>query len=339
MEEMNRKITIIVNTCDIYDDLWYPFFTLLKRYWNPEGIRILLNTETKNYSFEGLDIECIHQPPKCRGYGHRILNVLKQVKTPYVIPLMDDFFFRKPVDTAMLEKIIQWMDADESIVYFNQDATKTYMDWEVDRFPEYRRIPNGTNFTLNMQAAVWRTEKLIRYWRPNVNPWEWECFSNCLAYNDTTSKFYCIKDYSLGFCDYGLRKMHNGVAMGGWVKDDVVPFFEKEGIAVDYSRRGFYIPGEGRTNCNMQSEDPKDDNRDFFIRRWLRKYKPLKRFLLCLMNIYDNCKLFFRCWGLRNTVAYLCCVLEGKLGPNPDSLGQYLAFLQEKARAQQKTFN
>ena len=55
MEKYMDKIALLVNSCDKYEDLWAPFFTLLKKYWNPE-YPIVLNTESKDFNFEGLNI-------------------------------------------------------------------------------------------------------------------------------------------------------------------------------------------------------------------------------------------------------------------------------------------
>jgi len=33
----NKKCSLLINTCDNYDDTWIPFFTLLSNYWG--GVR------------------------------------------------------------------------------------------------------------------------------------------------------------------------------------------------------------------------------------------------------------------------------------------------------------
>ena len=48
-----NRVTLLVNSCDAYADLWQPFFTLLKRYFVPLPAEILLNTETKDFAFDG----------------------------------------------------------------------------------------------------------------------------------------------------------------------------------------------------------------------------------------------------------------------------------------------
>ena len=48
---MDNSVTILVSSCDLYEDAWYPFFKLLKIQWPEcEQYRIVLNTETKTYN-------------------------------------------------------------------------------------------------------------------------------------------------------------------------------------------------------------------------------------------------------------------------------------------------
>ncbi|MBQ9880335.1 MAG: hypothetical protein IJM45_07895 [Clostridia bacterium] len=236
---LNDKITILVNSCDSYSDLWIPFFTLLKKHFAATDIRIILNTESEDFSFDGLSIDCVHPEDRNDPYGKRIMNAIKQVRTPYVFPLLDDFFLRRDVDINRLNEIIRWMDNDKSIVYFNALNISTFTDHEVDKYPGFKRLPNGNTYTLNMQAAVWRTEKYLYYWRPDVSPWDWEEFTNLIAARNKRDKFYCVTDTDKSFCCYGFDLKGMGVHRGKWVKDDVVPLFKKEGIDVDFSRRGF----------------------------------------------------------------------------------------------------
>lgn len=234
------RVTLLVNTCDSYSDLWVPFFTLLKRYFTPLHMRILVNTETKQCTFDGLQIDTVN----CSGsYGKRMRTALKQVKTEYVLLLLDDFFLRRPVNQQRLQDIIGWMDKDPDIVYFNSDLTETNVDLELDRYPGYRRLPSGNRFTLNLQAAVWRTEKFLKYWHHDVSPWEWEERCNVLTRKHPNEKFYCLYRDEARFIDYGYHPgQWMGICHGQWVEQDVVPLFEKENIPVDFSKRGFLNP-------------------------------------------------------------------------------------------------
>lgn len=236
---LQDELTILVCSCDMYADLWDPFFTLLRKYWNPLGVRILLNTESLDFSFNGLNIECIHSPNETQ-YGKRMLNVLSKVETKYVLLMLDDFFLRSPVQESKISEIIQWMENDAGIAYFNCDPNVVYADWEVDKYPGFRRIPPGNQYTFSMQAAIWRTDILKRSWLPDVSPWEWESLTNARSYRWRKKKFYCVHDSKAAFLDYGHYRYGDvwGVYRGKWYIDDIKPLFEREKIHIDFSKRG-----------------------------------------------------------------------------------------------------
>jgi len=173
---------------------------------------------------------------------------LAHIKTKYTLLMLDDFFLRSKVEQSKIEEIVRWMDEDKNIVCFNCDPNVCYTDWEVDRYPGFRRLPPGNNYTLSLQAAIWRTKGLKKYWRPNVTPWEWEEFCNVRTIRYPNDKFYCLNNADSAFFDYGHKKFGGiwGVYRGKWVIDDVAPLFEKENIYVDYSVRGMFHSDERR---------------------------------------------------------------------------------------------
>ena len=256
---LSKKLTVLVNSCDSYEDLWVPFFTLFLKYWNCVNVRILLNTESKDFSFDGLDIEVIHYPKENSSYGERMLNCLSSINTPYVLFLLDDFFLRAPVNTEQISRIINWMDKDKSIVSFSCNVNNTYYDWENEKYPGFRRVPWGNPYTLTMQAGIWRINKLKKYWRPKISPWEWEEYCNLLTTFHHNDKFYMSNYKSSRFCEYGYDGAWMGVYHGKWVVEDVEPLFKKEGIAVDYRKRGIYKYEEGLFHMENAIElDEKD---------------------------------------------------------------------------------
>lgn len=238
--ELKDKLTVLVNSCDSYEDLWLPFFTLYRKYWGDKSVRLLLNTESKPFSMDGLQIESVHCSEQ--SYSARMRNALDHVKTDYVLIFLDDFFLRKPVDMGRIAQIIQWMESDHKIVYFNSDCTDVYTEWETDRFPGFKRIPPGSEYTLNLQVAIWRVDRLKSYWKFDVSPWEWEAYTNLRTFREKSKKFYCTTDWSNAICDYGYNPDGMGVYRGKWVIEDVKPLFEKEGIYVDFEKRGTYNP-------------------------------------------------------------------------------------------------
>lgn len=275
--QLTNKITVLVNSCDAYCDLWFPFFTLFKKYAGAlNNVDILLNTESKEYYMDGLNIRCVHPDDKSAPYGSRMINALHQIKTPFVLSLLDDFFLRKPANIEEVIQIIQWMDDDESIAYFNCDATPVYTKIQDDRYQEYRRIPIANEYTLNMQAAIWRTDILTDLWSPYVSPWEWEVIYNLKAARSDKYKFYCKEEQNTGYINYGFELSGGiwGVYRGKWVRTDVEPFFLSEGINLDFSKRGFYTPDE-----NKESSFKKEPFIIRNIRFWASQIKLICRIM------------------------------------------------------------
>ncbi len=237
---LGEKLTVLVCSCDAYEDLWYPFFKLFNKYWEKCPCRIILNTETKKYEYENLNIECFsfYEDNKVK-YGERFLRHMEEIKTPYTLILLDDFFIREKVDENRLREIVSWMEADESIATFNFDAVKDEYNIksEYDGFVKRSKI---APYKLNMQAGVWRTDYLRKLWRKNDSPWTWEIYGNSRTFDDKY-KFYCLQSLNDTPINYGYDENGMGVFRGQWC-GDIPPLFETEEISMDFSQRGFYSP-------------------------------------------------------------------------------------------------
>ncbi len=168
--QWQNRMTMLVNSCDAYEDLWQPFYAA-ETVFCAAGYAHSAQHRARTSRFEGLNIECVHS--SAATYGERMTDALRRVKTEYTLLMLDDFFL-EPVKMDRLHDLVRWMDADRDIVYFSSDITEALYDWEVDRYPGYRRLPVGNRYTLNMQAAVWRTDKFAEYWNHKVSPWDWE---------------------------------------------------------------------------------------------------------------------------------------------------------------------
>ena len=69
----SKKCSLLINTCDNYEDTWIPFFSLLSNYWGECPYSIYLNTEEKNISYNNLDIEVINHSKNMQWSDLQIL--------------------------------------------------------------------------------------------------------------------------------------------------------------------------------------------------------------------------------------------------------------------------
>lgn len=240
---ISKKLTVFISSCDAYEDVWDPFFNLFSFYWNDCRCEVVLCTETKHFSYPGLEIKC--NPPKDKRFGKRILSNLEIVETDYILFMLEDFFLRKKVDEYELEKIISFLDEndDAPVVYLtgHDYANGENGICEIDQFAPYK---------LNCQAAVWRTDSFRKLWRDYDNPWRWEIFVNLTTF-DSNDRFFSLQNGSV--VDYGVNweiaePYWTGIYHGKWVLENVETLFLEHEIKVDYSKRGIYSPEEKYVN-------------------------------------------------------------------------------------------
>lgn len=267
-----HKCTVLISSCDSYEDTWEPFFRIMDIQWPDCPYPIVLNTESKQYSYKNFEISCPNHYVKGQkvAWGERLIHTLKAINTEYVIFLLDDFFFTNKVDQKRIEMCISWMDNDTDISVFSFRRTHQ-PNIKDGLYPCFERRPQDAEYRLNCQAAVWRREDLISYIKPHETPWEWEIYGSRRS-RKYTKKFYSAIEGAPYVFDYDIMKY--GVIRGKWAKT-TVPFFEQFGINnVDYEHRGFADednPYGDKEPYSMKSHFPKDIvTKEFWKQIWLR---------------------------------------------------------------------
>lgn len=234
---MENLCTILVNTCDKYEDCWNPFFTLLKKYWKNIKYPIVLNTESKSFNFPGLDIKSfgMYKDNKKVAWGERMIKTLKKIDSKYIIFMLDDFFITDYVDEDKLNEVIKWMKEDSNIAVFSFNVVEdNKLDIPSNKYYGYALRDKKGPYRFNCQAAIWRRDVLIKIFRKHESPWEWELIGNSRSVR-FKEEFYTLVDVKNMIFKYDYKNI--GIVRGRWKLPDVKIFFEKEGINIDYDIR------------------------------------------------------------------------------------------------------
>ncbi len=238
-----EKCTIVVSSCDKYEELWKPFFKLLKLSWMDVPCPIVLNTESKNYVDESVKVRCLH-PDADNGklnWGGRLKRILRQIDTEYVLFLLDDFFVDGWVDKDKIADCIRWMDEDSSISVFS--FMEVFADKYNDkRYPGFERRKLIGEYKFNCQAGIWRRKHLIQYLRNGESPWEWEVYGNWRSYRMPHRKFYAKAADAPPIIPYlfeANNRNYGGLVLfrGKWYLPVVNYFIEKYRLEIDLSGR------------------------------------------------------------------------------------------------------
>jgi len=240
---VSAPYTLIVNSSDNYSDCWSPFFTLLDRYWPDLDARVILNTERAVFTLPSthpVESSRVQEDSERRlTWSECLLRCLDLVETPVVLYMQEDYFLEERVDHETITAFVRRMIADPRIRHLGLTAfgsrgaferTDDEQLWKVDRKAPYR---------ISLQAALWRTDAMRSYLRPEENGWmfeiygtrrAWRCDELFLTVNRDLERIRRVLPYSMA-----------GIVKGRWWQT-MPALFVREGIPMDFSRRGFFVP-------------------------------------------------------------------------------------------------
>lgn len=243
MSLKNKKdnLTIIVCSCDKYEDLWYPYFEIFKNQWPDCKYPIILNTESKTYSHEGLDIKCLklysEKQAKNVAWSDRMKETLKRVKTDYVLITLDDHFLISPVNSERFEEAFDLIKKHRrvSALSFIAHCPKDKKTKWLDNFGKWKM---SEYFRINLDTAIWRKKALLRNLKKGENAWEFELKGTERALWDFT-EYYRYRQGVEPILDisFHLRRGY-GLIRGKWCWRNP-ELFEQFNIPMDFSIRGY----------------------------------------------------------------------------------------------------
>ena len=90
-----QDLTIVVNSCDKYEELWDPFFKIFFLRWpavTNGSVPIVLITNTKKFTHPRVNV-FMHSSET--SWSDTFGRALRAVKTPYILYLQDDYFLSR----------------------------------------------------------------------------------------------------------------------------------------------------------------------------------------------------------------------------------------------------
>jgi hypothetical protein len=246
MNELQRNLTVLVNSTDTFNDCWPPFFQLFKRYWPSCPCPVILNTETREYFDPGLQVissktQADDPPGSPRlSWSDCLIRCLDTIRTPFVLYLQEDYFLNGPVDQVFVEQCVDVM-VEHDVPHIrlmeidvNAHYHKTHLHpllWQIDQRANYR---------ISLQAGLWNVAALRALLRSGESAWGFER-RGCIRSMSKPDVFLCQSlDHFNHRGQYPVSYRPTGIVRGKWYAPAVVELFAAHGISVDYTKRGFY---------------------------------------------------------------------------------------------------
>ena len=225
-------MVIFICSCDKDEDTFEPFHHCIEKYWEKHP-QIIYTTETKQNPY----YKTINKNYPIEKWTKRIRETLQEIEDKEILLMMDDLFIRKPVDEERIEyaRVIlehnkNRYDGNIALINFEKEYDDLNEDIGLNGFKKRKK---GSPYELSIMCGLWNKEKLIDILSKDSDPWSVEEKQNTKGYDFLINS----GDYII---DYGYKTwQHCGLKKGKWCRE-VVDFFKKEGIEIDYSIRGFY---------------------------------------------------------------------------------------------------
>jgi hypothetical protein len=246
MHDIRRNLTVLVNSTDTFNDCWPPFFQLFKQFWPSCPCTVVLNTETREYTDTELTLVCSRTQAGDPAGAPRLpwsdclIRCLDSVNTPLVLYLQEDYFLKGPIDQAFLAQCVDVMIKHNiaHVRLMEVDLSARYQ--KTDLHPLLWQIDQRANYRVSLQAGLWNVSALKGLLRSGESAWTFERRGSVRAMAEP-DLFLCQSlDHFNRRDRYPIPYQPTGIVRGKWYAPAVVDLFAAHGIAVDYTKRGFY---------------------------------------------------------------------------------------------------
>lgn len=167
---LKEKLTLVINSCNKFSDLWQTHIGLLNENWSDRRIETLLVTECDTSSrFDGVRIISAGEG---KEYPQRMARALLDIKTEYILITLDDYFPIHKIENSRIERLIEIMDVEKL------DYIRLFPDPNSHKpFKNYKKmyeIPLDVNYAVNLYQGIWRKDFVEKTLRDSQTIWKYE---------------------------------------------------------------------------------------------------------------------------------------------------------------------
>lgn len=213
---------ILVGACDKNADTFEAFHHCMEKYYPNHPEVIYVTESVKNPYYKTI----------CKNYdvdrwSQRIREALKEIDDDIILYTTDDNFIREPVDVERIKYVESVLKGN--IACFNFE--KSFDTGDTESVYKGFKKKNLKGIAVNsLMCGMWQKDKLMQVLNITCRPWEIE------RLNIAVGEYYINSGDFIMNIGYEFQKPF-GLSQGKWAKE-VIPFFEKEGIKVNYEERG-----------------------------------------------------------------------------------------------------
>jgi len=175
-----KEITILTSSFDGYSELWGLHYDFLFKYWpsllNEKAyIPLMLLTNELDFNHPRVQSLKIGQDTT---WSRNMLKALENVKTKYVMIVLDDYYLHKKVNEPRLLELLTLLEhTNGAYVEISPDSAALSMDPEKKPAQGIDGViirHKDAKYRTSLQACIWNVEDLRKLLVAEENAWQFE---------------------------------------------------------------------------------------------------------------------------------------------------------------------
>lgn len=205
--------SIIISSCDAFEDCWEPMIYSIEKYWIDCPFPIYFISNYKEIESEKVTFIKVG---KDLGFCSNLKNALKQIGTKYIIYFQEDYFLNKKVPDNHIKNHIDHCESEcvDFLKIHNNDFL--FRDKLRINNSDYCKNPIDSRYSINTSIAIWNKALLENLCIEGYSGWEWERnIINYINNNDIIINSEIL--HSSVYKDKSISTISGGaVAKGKW---------------------------------------------------------------------------------------------------------------------------
>ena len=160
-----NDITILINSCDAFSDMWENIISLYDKYWPNHPDLYILSDKKTNFDYSKI-IETNGE------MSNRLLDALNHIKTKYVFLSFDDYYPKKNVNSETIQKVVELMESNG--VDYCRIFNKVKIHGKSVGELKYKGLPLKSIYEVNFYPSLWNVDSLKKIIKPNEEIWKAE---------------------------------------------------------------------------------------------------------------------------------------------------------------------
>lgn len=224
----NNKMTLVVASCDAYEDVWSACSRSIELYWPDRDCETVLVTETKDAPEHSVFDRAIKVDEK--KWTKRLYKAIEKIETDYIFFMLEDLFSTIKIDQEVIIETMSFLEdnPDVGVVYMESCGEDSFR--KPQRVGHYYEIPYGVAYRSICAPSIWDKGYLKQVMDCDLSAWE---FERRRTFDVVTAEKRVL---TLDKDNWKRLTSAGGIHQGKWMRE-MRKYSERIGVDIDYDRR------------------------------------------------------------------------------------------------------